>query len=948
VIGAWWSLRPPTSLHRQAHLFFLFLTTVLAVPSTSSAQCEIAQGKLGNFQTVVMENEFVRVSVLPQIGGRIFEYTLKSSGNNQLYAEVEKLEEFKPGDEIPRGIVYNISGYEDIIKESGDWHWPGDFQQVPYALEILADSPDEATIRLSAAGGSVRIERTHTLTRDSATLSHMLKVTNSSEEEIEMMLRHKAGTRVGGEARMGDAVAYPSKSGVVRKPFFPGNIWFDFLLTDGWVAASDPLARETFLITSDFESLSNGGLWFDKQYFYNLEFFGRKQMVPAGESVTLDTQWHVFDDFPLITFAADGFLGYFAASQGEERDVEIDTGIIALEEIGTLSVHGLLYYGPNRIDDFETSLETTPLGSTRSTQNKNLLSPVDEVRAEFTMEGSPVVKLDVPLIDTEPPEPVVLNPLAEEPYRYSLHDEPAYHLWVESTAGHIRPDEVFEDSKPPRNLVEIDVLPNEYECFQLAIRSKQGDIEGIEPVFEDLKEVNCGATLGAGSFGFYRGATVPQVDGALFDPLVPDSPVTACEETNAMLFVELHCDPMQLPGVYEGEIRFRSDGQEIRPVKVRVKVRSFRMPHARSVDTAFWIWKTWTVKGANNTDFWPNLARYRLSPGWLKGQFHAAEEVEFLDAEGAVRTGNVEVGHDGAKAMYAEALHDLNINRICPGYNIWGYADTHEWKHRLVRNARAQTDWLDRNGLLDRCYYQIVDEPLASRFGQLQQVIKLYRQANPDYTIMCTMPINPDLYGYIDMWHVPWGALDPDVAAERQKLGEKVWCYNANRDITGVGKLPRLIGWFCWKYKLDGYMHYAVDYTDSETTHSPWEKTGSRWATFFYPSQNKWDPELGYWENSGTWDWALPSIRLMQIRDGFEDYEYMKLLERWVLLAKRHGRNERNQALIAEAEAMLKIEDNFIGNFISYTQSPEDMMEARRRVGDMIERLRLDVTGEQF
>ena len=160
--------------------------------------------------------------------------------------------------------------------------------------------------------------------------------------------------------------------------------------------------------------------------------------------------------------------------------------------------------------------------------------------------------------------------------------------------------------------------------------------------------------------------------------------------------------------------------------------------------------------------------------------------------------------------------------------------------------------------------------------------------------------------------------------------------------------MPRLIGWFCWKYRLDGYMHYAVDYTDSEVTHNPWQDTGSRWATFFYPTQKTWDPELGYWQNSATWDWAIPSIRLMQIRDGFEDYEYMRMLERWILLAKRHGRNEQNQALIAEAEAMLAIQDDFVGNFISYTERPEDMMEARRRVGDMIEKLRLDVTGEQF
>jgi hypothetical protein len=925
------------------------LSAVLSVPPAGWAQCRISHDDLGHFQTVVMENEWVRVSALPQVGGRIFEYTLKSSGNNQLYAEVEKLAEFKPGDEIPRGILYEISGYEDIIKETGEWHWPGDFQQEPYVLEILVDSPETATIRLSAAKGRVRIARTHSIRRGSSSLSHVLEVTNTSEEEIEMMLRHKAGLRPGGEARMGDTIVYPSQNGVVRKPFFPDNIWMDFLLTDGWIAASDPEVRETLLLTSPFESLSNGGVWFDKKYFYNLEFFGKKQMVPAGETVSLETEWHILSDVPAITFSAAGqFLGYFRGTSGEDNAFTLETGLVPMDELGPVSMDAFLYNGPNRIDGFVQQLEAPRFGSASSSVTQRLFSPVNEVHATFQIKGRPDVKLVVPLVDTRPPEPVVLTPLTDKPFRYTLQDPPAYQLWIESTAGVVAPGEVFVDSNPPRNVIEIDLLPNEYECFQLAIRPKQGDIGGIVPEFEDLKEVESGATLAADSFLFYAGATIMADEEVVYDPLIPGSPATAEQDRNAMLFVELYCDPMQLPGTYEGRIRLHAPGLDFEPIDIQVKVRPFRMPHARSIDTAFWIWKTWYVAGANTTDFWPNLARYRLSPGFLKNQFHAVETVEFLGEEGRAKSGTLEVGTESAKASYIEGLHDLNINRISPGYNIWGYADTHEWKHRLTRSVRAQSNWLDEHGFLDHTYYQIVDEPLASRFAQLKQVIKLYRQANPDYKIMCTVAINPDLYGYIDMWHVPWGALEPKVAEERRALGEKVWCYNALPNITGAGKMPRLIGWFCWKYKLDGYMHFAIDYPDSSTVHNPWLSNGSRWTILFYPVERTYDPDKHVWENFGEWDWSIPSIRLMQIRDGFEDYEYMKMLERWVLLAKRHGKNERNQALIEEAEAMLEIENDFIGNFISYTQQAEELMEARRRVGKMIERLRADVTGEPF
>lgn len=904
---------------------------------------------LGHFESLTVENGLVRIAVMPQLGGRVVEYTSKASGHNQLDARLEALGPYRPGDDVPRGVLYKVSGHEDMITVEGKWHWPGDFQQEPYALEILRQSPEEVIFRLTAAKGIVRIERTHTLKRGATTLFTDLEVTNTSDVDVEMMLRHKVATRVGGTARLGDTITYPSQQGVVRKTFFPSGHWMDFLLAAGWIGASDPLTRETMLLTGDFEQLGNGGVWFDKQGYYNLEFFGRKQMVPAGSTVSLASQWHLFTDMPAITFAADGLVGCFEGEKGEGNRFTLKTGLVALAPIGRVSIEGFFYNGPNRIDGFHQQMATHPLGLATAMVSKELFSPVNEVRGRITVAGQPALDLAVPLLDSHPPPPVRLVPLAKNRFRYTLQETANHQLWVESTAGHVVPDEVFVDDGPSRNRIEIDLLPNEYECVQLVIRAKQRDIRGVEAIFEDLKESNSGGLLPASSWKFYRGETIRQESGVpLYDPLIPEASVTARKGKNALLFIELHCDAMQLAGTYVGRIKLRDKRKTFSPIEVQVTVRPFQMPQARSIDTAFWVWKTWNVKGANTTATWPQLARYRLSPGWLKNQFHASSDTQFLDDAGQATEGKVDVGTAEAKARYAEGLHDHGINRFSPGYNIWGYADTRDWKHRLVRNTRAQAGWLEGIGVLDECYYQIVDEPLASRFGQLKQVIKLYRQANPDYRIMCTVAINPDLYGYIDMWHVPWGGLDPPQARQRQALGESVWMYNAPPDITGIGKLPRLIGWFCWKYKVDGYMHFAIDYPDSPTVHNPWQSTGSHWTILFYPVERTYDSNKHVWENFGQWDWSIPSIRLMQIRDGFEDYELMRMLDKWIRLARRHNRHEQDTALLAEAEKLLDIEKAFVGNFITFTDRPEDMMEARHRVMNMVDRVRQAVTGEPF
>ena len=66
------------------------------------------------------------------------------------------------------------------------------------------------------------------------------------------------------------------------------------------------------------------------------------------------------------------------------------------------------------------------------------------------------------------------------------------------------------------------------------------------------------------------------------------------------------------------------------------------MPHARNIDTAFWIWKTWNSPGHKNTGMWDDLARYRLSPGWHRLSSLATKEAEFIDANGQATPAAVE------------------------------------------------------------------------------------------------------------------------------------------------------------------------------------------------------------------------------------------------------------------------------------------------------------------
>ena len=105
----------------------------------------------------------------------------------------------------------------------------------------------------------------------------------------------------------------------------------------------------------------------------------------------------------------------------------------------------------------------------------------------------------------------------------------------------------------------------------------------------------------------------------------------------------------------------------------------------------------------------------------------------------------------------------------------------------------------------------------------------------------------------------------------------------------------------------------------------------------------------GWIKVSAKWDWDYPSIRLMQLRDGFEDFEYLNLLRKWIQLGRRHAPQEQDRKLLAEAESLLQIADDLVGgDFYSATRNCQDLKVARKRVGDMIEKLRLTLTGTQY
>lgn len=175
------------------------------------------------------------------------------------------------------------------------------------------------------------------------------------------------------------------------------------------------------------------------------------------------------------------------------------------------------------------------------------------------------------------------------------------------------------------------------------------------------------------------------------------------------------------------------------------------------------------------------------------------------------------------------------------------------------------------------------------------QALAAYRRVlavAPDAPIMQTYCVNrtpTELIGSVKIWCAITSLYNEDFLEARRKAGEDVWLYVccgprppfANFFIDQQGVDHRVLFWQAWQRHATGVLYWRVNYwygllptTGDEprwpdvpwdceklTTYREFKVNGDGWL--IYPGRD-WTP--------------LPSVRLENIRDGIEDYEYLWLL----------------------------------------------------------------------
>jgi hypothetical protein len=423
---------------------------------------------------------------------------------------------------------------------------------------------------------------------------------------------------------------------------------------------------------------------------------------------------------------------------------------------------------------------------------------------------------------------------------------------------------------------------------------------------------------------FYRVVAVPPASAGIFPPdgLLPlGDDVSDSTAAPLTLWISLTISPNCAPGRYPLNLVITDHQSSVR-VPVELKVYRFSLPDDLPI----------TIFGG---------FRYQQGPWWTgKGSLPSALPV-------------IKQYYQSLRAHKFNALggsYPLPLGWLQPGQKLEDFPLYHEllryvldelkfkffqipslkgWKSvgnpdsvfcRQARNIYPLYNaYLRRHGWEDRAINYLVDEPRSPQYGAVIQAYALAKSLSPAIrTLSAGWRPSPEFAKVIDFWAYQAAHYRNDEKEQSQRRGQEAWLY-ANR-LHGINHPlahPRLIGWLLYRYHFSGCLLWGVNYWPQD----PWTTLSGpqdffRRGTFYYPHPRTGSP--------------VPTTRLESLRRGFEDYQYLLLLDQ----ACRRGLIPREQ----QAAILAKV-DRFTENLpvSPFPVSMNELEALRRHIGGLLD-----------
>jgi hypothetical protein len=286
---------------------------------------------------------------------------------------------------------------------------------------------------------------------------------------------------------------------------------------------------------------------------------------------------------------------------------------------------------------------------------------------------------------------------------------------------------------------------------------------------------------------------------------------------------------------------------------------------------------------------------------------------------------------------------------------------TPEYEQLLSQYLRQVEGHLEEKGWLGKEYIYWFDEPDPENYPFVRDGMTAIRRAAPRLTRFITEhKPGPDIMDVSEISCTIFHRVDPAVVAALRPAGREFWSYLCTAPkgpwVTLFIDHPavnlRLWLWMAYRYGLRGLLVWRANYWTSPTVfppdsiQNPWQDPMSYTVGYGTPYG-----QVNYWGN-GDGRFLYPpnrdpnrdhtkylcgpvnSVRWEILREGVEDYEYFRLLEKAVEEAP-----PAEEKLARKGRALLEFPADIFRNGQDFTKNPRVLLDYRRRLGETLEKL---------
>jgi len=464
--------------------------------------------------------------------------------------------------------------------------------------------------------------------------------------------------------------------------------------------------------------------------------------------------------------------------------------------------------------------------------------------------------------------------------------------------------------------VRLSAAGGEYESFQLVIFGHP----------DTLRAVQCStAGLSSGSaflppeevafnpVGYVLTTVASRQYGSALgwwpDPLLEMDTFEVAPGEVQPVWVTIHVPAGAPAGDYRGTVSVSAERGGSRELAVRLRVRGFDLPLRPSIKTLTWVsdlaqFYGFPKGGAEaaglRRGMYDLLLRHRLGPG-----------------------GNLELTDQEISYCMERGMNAFLLD-VIPNLKRQGETDfSKEYKERLVEKLKSCVEKFGPRGWLDGvAYVYNYDEVDEEHWPLARQMYSLVKGVSPELKVIQCLNIPEGvkaLAGYADTWDVYVAQYEKTGVRERVAAGDEAWlavcCYPVDHPNFFLEYPPldgRLIGWICWQTGVTGFEYWSPNHWGDNRS-GPGLR--GNWIANTFRNYNG----DGYLTYPGPDGKILSSVRLENLRDGFEDYEYLKLL--------------------ASLKGDLTPAGRVAASTTEFTADPDTLYRARDQIAEEIEKL---------